>query len=109
MASLAARTYVQNIPGGTATTTIQMTSSQTIKSLLFSIVAAAAGQYEFSTSPASQIGTALPTSDVVARIQIGATASHIFVQLPVSVKVSAFQNLYVHCTGAGNVGVVTFS
>lgn len=103
----AGRSYVQDIPGGTASTPIQATAAGTIKTCLFSIYAAAAGFYELSVSAASQINTANPTSDVLARVRIGATASHIFVVVPINAKVQPFQNIYVHCTGTGNVGTVT--
>jgi hypothetical protein len=31
------------------------------------------------------------------------------VTVPINMPVKAFQNIYVHCTGAGNLGNVTLS
>lgn len=106
-----ARTYVCDIAGGTATATIQCQASQTLKSATFSWTPAAAGKFELSYSSTSQIGTAQPDSNVIARINIGVTTSGgaASVQLPITMPVKAFQNIYVHCTGAGNLGTVTLS
>lgn len=106
-----ARTYIADIPGGTATTTIQCQATQTLKSATFSWTPAAAGKFELSYSSTSQIGTAQPDSNVIARINIGVLTSGgaAAVQLPINMPVKAFQNIYVHCTGAGNLGNVTLS
>src|SRR3982751_4383041 len=102
---MANRTYVADIPGGTATTTIQMTNRQTLKKFAASWINAAAGKYELSGVASSQIGTAQPTEDVIARFSVGA-AGQTAIQLDINVPVQPFQNLYVHCTGAGNLGTV---
>lgn len=102
---MAARTYVADIPGGTATTTIQMTARQTLKDLTLTWINAAAGKIEVSTVAASQIGTAQPTGDVIARVSTGATGQT-FAQIPISEPVEPFQSIYVHCTGAGNLGTI---
>jgi len=106
-----ARTYVVDIAGGTATATVQCQASQTLKSATWSGVGAAAGKYELSYSSTSQIGTAQPDSNVIARISLGVlTSGGTFgVQMPINMPVKAFQNIYVHCTGAGNLGTVTLS
>jgi len=106
-----ARTYVADIVGGTATATIQCQATQTLKSATFSWTPAAAGKYELSYSSTSQIGTAQPDSNVIARINIGVTTSGgaAAVQIPINMPVKAFQSIYVHCTGAGNLGNVTLS
>lgn len=106
-----ARTYIADIAGGTATVTIQCQGSQTLKSATWSWTPAAAGKYELSYSSTSQIGTAQPDSNVVARISIGVLTSggSAAVQMPITMPVKAFQNIYVHCTGAGNLGSVTLS
>ncbi|MDP9203757.1 MAG: hypothetical protein M3P26_17775 [Gemmatimonadota bacterium] len=67
-------------------------------------VNAAAGKMELSMSSASQIGTAQPDSNVLGRISCGAGAGSNAVSLPIRAPVKAFQNIYVHCTGAGNLG-----
>ncbi len=106
-----ARTYIADIAGGTATVTIQAQATQTLKSATWTGVPAAAGKYELSYSATSQIGTAQPDSNVIARISLGVlTSGGTFgVQMPISMPVKAFQNIYVHCTGAGNLGTVTLS
>ena len=106
-----ARTYVADIAGGTASVTIQIQASQTLKSATWSGVAAAAGKYELSFSSTSQIGTAQPDSNVIARLSLGVLTSGgtFAVQMPINMPVKAFQSVYVHCTGAGNLGTVTLS
>jgi len=103
-----ARTYIADIAGGTATVTIQMQARQTLKSLTLSWINAAAGKIELSTSGTSQIGTAQPDSNVVARVSCG-SAGQSAVQLPINLPVTAFQSIYLHCTGAGNLGTATIS
>src|SRR5215471_6072398 len=101
-----ARTYVADIAGGTATVTIQCQATQTLKSATFTWTPAAAGKYELSYSSTSQIGTAQPDSNVIARVNIGVTTSGgaAGATIPINMPVKAFQNSYVHCTGAGNLG-----
>jgi hypothetical protein len=101
------RTYAVEIPGGTATATIQIQQAGTIQEIALSAVPAAAGEYEVSLSSTPQIGTAQADQNVLARMKIGVlTSGGCFTQTfpyPRS-KVVAFQNIYVHCTGAGNLG-----
>jgi hypothetical protein len=106
-----ARTYVVDIAGGTATVTVQMQATQTLKSATWSGVGAAAGKWELSLSGTSQIGTAQPDSNVIARISLGVlTSGGTFgVQMPINLPVKAFQSIYVHCTGAGNLGTLVLS
>jgi hypothetical protein len=106
-----ARTYVVDIAGGTATATVQMQASQTLKSATWSGVGAAAGKWELSLSGTSQIGTAQPDVNVISRISLGVlTSGGTFgVQQPINLPVKAFQSIYVHCTGAGNLGTLTLS
>lgn len=106
-----ARSYVVDIAGGTATATVQMQGSQTLKSATWSGVAAAAGKWELSLSGTSQIGTAQPDNNVISRISLGVLTSGgtIAVQQPINLPVKAFQSVYVHCTGAGNLGTLVLS
>lgn len=105
-----ARSYVADLPGGTATTTIQISETGTIKSVLVSLANAAAGKLEISRSGTSQIGTAQPTKDVLARLNCTATAGTINVTIEVPVqKVKVLDNIYLHQTGTGNVGTVTIN
>jgi len=101
------RTFIADLPGGTATTTIQTTERGTIRTILLSFLSTAVGKLEVSTAPASQIGTAQPTEDVIARVNCSATAGNVVVAIPVSLSVKPFQNIYVHQTGAGNLGTIT--
>lgn len=106
-----ARTYVADIAGGTATVTIQAQSTQTLRNATFSGVGAAAGKWELSYSATSQIGTGQPDSNVIARISLGVLTSGgtFAVYLPINMPIKAFQSIYVHCTGSGNLGTVTLS
>jgi hypothetical protein len=72
-----------------------------------SAVDAAAGTWELSLSGTSQIGTTAPTKDVLGRLRLSGTAGQRQATFELSVPVVAFQNIYLHCTGAGNVGDVT--
>lgn len=99
-----ARPYVVDIAGGTATATVQIQGSQTIKNFAVSWVNAAAGKIELSLSGTSQIGTAQPDNNVQARVSCSAGANTAAVVIPVNIPVKAFQSIYVHCTGAGNLG-----
>lgn len=105
---MAARTYVCDIAGGTATATIQIQGRQTLKRIDCSWINAAAGKIEVSRIGTSQIGTAQPTGDVIARFSVG-SSGQTFAQMDVSEPVTAFQSIYVHCTGAGNLGTVVLS
>jgi hypothetical protein len=106
-----ARSYIADIAGGTATVTIQCQATQTLKNATFTWTPAAAGKYELSYASSSQIGTAQPDSNVVARVNIGVLTSGgaSGVHIPINMPVKAFQSIYVHCTGAGNLGNVTLS
>jgi len=106
-----ARAYVVDIAGGTATATVQMQGTQTLKNATWSGVGAAAGKWELSYSGTSQIGTAQPDVNVIARISLGVLTSGgtFAVNHPINMPVKAFQSIYVHCTGAGNVGTLTLS
>ena len=104
--SMASRTYIADIAGGTATVTIQCQGTQTFKEAVFSWVNAAAGKIELSYSGTSQIGTAQPDSNVQARVSASAGANQAVANIPLSMPVKAFQSVYVHCTGAGNLGTV---
>lgn len=98
------RAIITSIAGGTATATIQVPLSGTVVGVLFSIVTAAAGTWEFSKSSTSQIATTTPDVSVLARVRVGATAGMQNVFVPMNEKVKILDNLYLHCTGAGNVG-----
>lgn len=103
------RSYTADLPGGTATTTIQMTQNGTLKRALVSLVSTAAAKLELSLVSSSQIGTAQPTSDVVFRLTGSGTAAGAqVVEVPINVPVKAFQSIYVHQTGAG-LGNITLS
>jgi hypothetical protein len=106
-----ARTYAIDIAGGTATATVQMQANQTLKWATFTWTPAAAGKFELSLSATSQIGTAQPDSNVICRVNIGVLTSGgaAGVVIPINVPVKAFQSIYVHCTGAGNLGTLTLS
>lgn len=102
-----ARAYIADIAGGTATATIQIQASQTLKNFGVSWVNAAAGKIELSLSGTSQIGTAQPDTNVLARVSCSAGANTAAIVLPINAPVKAFQSVYVHCTGAGNLGTAT--
>lgn len=106
-----ARPYIVDIAGGTATVTVQCQATQTLRNATFSWTPAAAGKFELSYSSTSQIGTAQPDSNVVARINVGVLTSGgaAAVTVPINMPVKAFQSIYVHCTGAGNLGTVVLS
>ena len=99
-----ARQYVADIAGGTATATIQVQGSQTLRTVDLTWVNAAAGKIEVSLSGTSQIGTAQPDNNVICRASCSAGANTAYAHYEVSVPVKAFQSVYVHCTGAGNLG-----
>jgi len=99
-----ARSYIADIAGGTATATIQIQATQTLKNWSVSWVNAAAGKIELSLSGTSQIGTAQPDNNVIGRVSCSAGANTAAVNIPITLPVKAFQSVYVHCTGAGNLG-----
>jgi hypothetical protein len=107
--AMAARSYVADIAGGTATATIQMQAKQTLKRLVLSWANAAAGKIELSTSPNSQIGTAQPDPNVIARVSCNAGTNEAVAEIPINLPVVAFQSIYVHCTGTGNLGTAILS
>src|SRR5882672_3907957 len=106
-----ARPYIADVAGGTATVTIQCQGSQTLKNFSYSGVPAAAGKVELSYSGTSQIGTAQPDTNVIFRVSSGVLTSggSFSINAPISMPVKAFQSIYVHCTGAGNLGTVVLS
>lgn len=104
-----ARQYVADLPGGTSTTVVQMQQSQTLKLAILSYISAAVGKIEISLSAASQIGTAQPTVDVLGRVNCSGTAGNVVVELGLNVSVKAFQSIYIHQTGAGNLGTINLS
>jgi len=101
---MASRAYVVDIAGGTATATVQIQATQTLKSMSLSWVNAAAGKIELSMSSTSQIGTAQPDTNVLARASCSAGANTASQRFDLNQPVKAFQSIYVHCTGAGNLG-----
>lgn len=104
--------YTADLAGGTVTTTIQMQKKKTLKQAVVSIANVAAGKLELSLSPTSQIGTAQPTSDVQFRLtQTAGTAASVTpnIVVPLNLPVQAFQSVYVHQTGAGNLGNISLS
>jgi hypothetical protein len=105
------RSYVVDIAGGTATATVQIQGKQTLKRATFTWTPAAAGKFELSYSSTSQIGTAQPDSNVIARVNVGVTTSGgaAGVSFPINMPVQPFQNIYIHCTGAGNLGTAILS
>ncbi len=106
---MAARNYICDIAGGTATATIQIQGSQTLKQWDISWANAAAGKIELSTSGTSQIGTAQPDNNVIARVSANAGTNLAIASLPIRLPVKPFQSLYIHCTGAGNLGTSVLS
>jgi len=107
---MASRAYVADIAGGTATATIQIQGTQTFKFWTVSVMNVATGKIELSTSGTSQIGTAQPDTNVLARISVGAnTTGNTIATIPIRLPVKAFQSVYVHCTGSGNLGTSVLS
>jgi hypothetical protein len=99
-----ARTYVVDIAGGTATATIQIQQKQTLKRMILTWANAAAGKIELSLSGTSQIGTAQPDTNVIARVSCNAGTNEAYAEIPINLPVIAFQSVYIHCTGSGNLG-----
>ena len=106
---MSSRSYVADIAGGTATVTIQAQGTQTLKELVLTWVNAAAGKIELSYSSTSQIGTAQPDSNVIARASCSAGANSAVAVFGIRMPVKAFQSIYIHCTGAGNLGTAVLS
>ena len=104
-----ARPYVADIAGGTATVTIQVQGRQTFKNWSVTWANAAAGKIELSLSGSSQIGTAQPDQNVIARVSANAGTNLAAVHIPINLPAVAFQSLYIHCTGAGNLGTSVLS
>jgi hypothetical protein len=105
---MAAKQYVVSIAGGTATVAITMTQNGSLKSATMVAADGAAGSWELSLSSTPQIASATPDTSVLARIRLGTILGGLyqaFFQMNVPVK--AFQIVYLHCTGAGNVGELT--
>lgn len=102
------RHYVADLPGGTATTTVQIQTSGTIRRFTVSYLSAAVGKIEISRAPTSQIGTAQPTREIIARLNASATAGNVTAVIETSEPVKAFDSIYVHQTGTGNLGSVNF-
>jgi hypothetical protein len=104
------RQYVVDIAGGTATATVQIQQTQKLKTFSVTWVNAAAGKIELSLSGTSQIGTAQPDNNVLARVSCSAGANTAFAVIPLlNASVKAFQSVYVHCTGAGNLGTAVLT
>lgn len=106
---MAARSYIVDVAGGTATATVQIQGRQTLRRASISWANAAAGKIELSYSSTSQIGTAQPDNNVVARVSASAGANLAVAVIDINMPVQAFQSIYVHCTGAGNLGTVVLS
>jgi hypothetical protein len=104
-----ARPYIVDIAGGTATASIQIQGSQTLRNFILCWANAAAGKIELSLSGTSQIGTAQPDNNVIARVSCNAGTNEAIAVIPIFVPVKAFQSIYIHCTGAGNLGTAVLS
>jgi len=105
---MAARAYVVDTSGA-ATSTVQIQGTQTFTECDISVSNIAAGKVEVSLSSTSQIGTAQPDSNVLCRFNIsagGATGPTSFGSYKLNQPVKAFQSIYVHQTGAANLGTV---
>jgi len=100
------RSIVLSVTAATSQT-IQMPQKGTVLGVLMSVVTAAAGSWELSTSSTSQIATGSPDTGVKARLRIGATAGMQNIYFPLNLPVNVLDNLYIHTTGAGNVGEIT--
>ena len=100
------RSIVLSVTAATSQT-IQIPQTGTIAAVLFSVVTAAAGSWELSKSSTSQIATGSPDIGVISRLRIGATAGMQNVWVPLNMAVKVLDNLYIHTTGAGNVGELT--
>lgn len=107
------RSIVTSIAGGTATATIQIPVSGTLKRAIMNYIPAAAGSWELSRSGTSQIATTSPDVSVLARARAAAPLTSAGVAVPVhavfelNLSVKLLDNVYLHCTGTGNVGELT--
>jgi hypothetical protein len=107
------RSIVTSIAGGTATATIQMPASGKVTKAIMNYIPAAAGTWELSKTSTSQIATTSPDVSVLARARAAAPLSAVGVIPPnqavfeLGVPVKILDNLYLHCTGTGNVGELT--
>jgi len=107
---MAARAYVADFTSPTSQT-IQIQGTQTLTEWDVSVANIAAGKVELSLSSTSQIGTAQPDSNVLARFNIaagGATGPTSFGSFKLNQPVKAFQSIYVHSSGASNLGTSVF-
>jgi len=89
-----------------------MQQKQTLKHFVVTYANAAAGKIELSTSSSSQIGTAQPDTNVIARVSVVASATSFVctaIDIPINLPVTAFQSIYIHCTGTGNLGTAVLS
>jgi len=100
------RSLVLSVTAATSQT-IQMPQSGIVVAASFSVVTAAAGSWELSTSSTSQIATGSPDVGVIYRLRIGATAGNFIVYIPIGKTMKVLDNWYIHTTGAGNVGELT--
>lgn len=100
------RSLVLSVTAATSQT-IQIPVSGKVTQVIMSIVTAAAGSWELSTTGTSQIATASPDVGVLARARIGATAGMQNVVFYLNRQVKLLDNWYIHTTGAGNVGEIT--
>jgi hypothetical protein len=102
------RSIVTTIAGGTATATIAMPVTGKIARAYFCVNQSAAGSWELSKSSTSQIATTSPDVSVLARISILTPAAAVANSVPhffeLNVPVKVLDNIYLHCTGAGNSG-----
>lgn len=107
------RSIVVSIAGGTASATIQIPVSGKVTQAIMSVIPAAAGSWELSKSSTSQISTTAPDVSVLARTRLAAPLSSVGVPVTVqgvyqlNLAVKLLDNLYLHCTGTGNVGELT--
>jgi len=103
------RSYIADLAGGTATVSVTVTEPQTFKNAVISFLSAAVGKVEISRSVTSQIGTAQPTKDVIARVNASATAGNVVAVIPINERFKTLDVIYIHQTGAGNLGSVTLN
>ena len=85
------RSLVLSVTAATSQT-IQMPQSGTIIGASFSVVTAAAGSWELSTSSTSQIATGSPDVGVIFRLRIGATAGNFMLYVPLGKGVKVLDN-----------------
>lgn len=100
------RSIVLSVTAATSQT-IQIPVTGKVTTVIMSIVTAAAGTWELSTTGTSQIATGSPDVGVLARARVGATAGMQNVVFQLNRSVKLLDNWYIHTTGAGNVGELT--